>query len=77
MLNYKELQKRIEEKLSSYSKDELERWVEFDQQRIVALSKKSASMLQIEVSSVNTIKLTDPREFVTAHFYLPKHAKAA
>ena len=64
MLNYKELSKRFTERLNSFDKDSLLKWIEFDQYRNTIAQLVSGETVKVKNTTLTQNILVDNKEKV-------------
>ena len=64
MLNYQELSKKFTEKLNSFDKDYLLKWVEFDQYRDTVAQLVSGETVKVKNTTLTQNILVDNKEQV-------------
>lgn len=65
MLNYQELSKKFTERLNSFDKDSLLKWVEFDQYRDTISQLVDGKTVKVKNTTLTQNILADNRENVT------------
>lgn len=76
MLNYNLLRKEFSKKLQQFDKNQLEKWIKFDQDRILFERLLSCDMIVINPDTISPSRLYDERESIDEQYDI-KFAYAA
>ena len=77
MLNYQELGQKFTNKLNSFDKNQLLRWIEFDQYRDVVSKLIGGEMINVKSTTLSKNELSDMREDIFAESSNSSYAMAA
>ena len=77
MLNYQELSQKFTNKLNSFDKNQLLRWIEFDQYRDVVSKLIGGEMINVKSTTLSKNELSDMREDIFAESSNSSYAMAA
>lgn len=77
MLDYKELDIKFTERLNSFGKNDLLRWMEFDRNRLAVSNLIAGETVKVENSTLSQLRQVDEREIISCEVGESDYAMAA